>query len=108
MKNQTAVIGLVAMFFAAPLLAQSQTPGIDKRIDKQERRIEQGEASGQLTNREAARLERREAKLRADTARAQADGQVTPRERRRLNREANRDSRAVYRKKHNARSGAAG
>ena len=56
--------------------------------------------SGQLTPREAARLEKRQDKLQADQARAKADGVVTPQERARLQREANRNNRAIAGEKH--------
>lgn len=59
-------------------------------------------ASGQLTPKEAARLEKREAKLAANEQAAKADGVVTRKERRRLQRQANRDSAAIYRQKHDA------
>lgn len=85
---------------SSAVFAQTNTPGIDKREANQERRIEQGEQSGQLTNREAARLERREARLDRHEAKAEADGKVTGQERRELRREENRDSRAIYRQKH--------
>jgi len=89
----------------APLAAQvakdpAATPGIDKRQANQQKRIEQGVASGQLTKREATRLEKRETKLEADKLAAKADGKVTPQERKQLQKEANRDSKAIHREKH--------
>lgn len=88
--------------FAAPVFAANPaaTPGIDQRLDNQERRIQQGERSGALTGREAARMERREARIERDVARAKADGVVTPQERRQLNRELDHQNRAIYREKH--------
>jgi hypothetical protein len=97
---------LVALL-ATPLtaLAQSnETPVLDKREANQQKRIDQGVRSGQLTPRETANLEAREAKLNADEAKAKADGVVTRKERARLQSEANRDSRKIFRKKHNART----
>ena len=84
---------------AAPTGPQA-TPRIDQRQANQEKRIDQGVTSGQLTGREAVRLERREGKIAVDKAKAQADGVVTPAERRRLRREENRASKAIYRQKH--------
>src|SRR5207249_10687544 len=49
-----------------------------QRNVNQQRRIEQGVASGELTNREAARLERGQARDTAAQARAGADGKVGP------------------------------
>jgi hypothetical protein len=76
------------------------TPGLDKRQANQQKRIEQGVASGQLNKKEAVRLEKREGKLEADKLVAKADGKVTKQERRQLHREANRDSKAIYKQKH--------
>ena len=45
-------------FVAATAQAQTATPGVDQRQANQEKRIQQGVASGELTPREAARLER--------------------------------------------------
>jgi len=104
MIKQAFIATLLAAGVAAPAFAQSATPGIDKRQANQEKRIEQGEKSGALTSREAANLNKREDKLAADKAAATADGKVTAGERRKLNREADRDSRAIARKKHNDRT----
>ena len=85
----------------APVVKNSvATPGLDQRQANQQKRIEQGVASGQLNQKEAARLEKRERKLEADKQTAKADGQVTPQERKRLQREADRDSKAIYQQKH--------
>jgi len=73
-----------------------------QRNVNQQRRIEQGVASGELTNREAARLERGQARDNAAQARAGADGKVGPNEQRRLQRQENRQSRRIYREKHDA------
>jgi Skp family chaperone for outer membrane proteins len=101
---KTTLAALLIGAFTLPAFAQSPTatPGLDQRQANQEKRIEQGVKSGQLTKREAARLEKREGKLEADKQAAKADGKVTKAERRKLNREADRDSRAIYRQKHDA------
>lgn len=90
------------LVFAAPALAADPvaTPGIDQRLQNQEKRIDQGVKSGALTGQEATRLERREAKIEGDVAKAKADGVVTPQERKRLNRELDNQSRAIHREKH--------
>lgn len=94
-----------------PALAQSSapvasTPNLDKRQANQEQRIEKGVQSGALTTKETANLEKRETRLEADKQAAKADGKVTRAEHRKLRREANRDSRKIYRKKHNANTSA--
>jgi hypothetical protein len=102
MFNAKAIVIAVAMIFAGSAFAQTATPNIDKRQANQEKRIEQGEKSGQLTTKEANRLEKREGKLEADKEKAKADGKVTKKERAKLQHEANRDSKAIYRQKHDA------
>ena len=85
-------------------MAQPATPKLDRREVNQQKRIDQGVASGQLTAQETNRLDKREAKLAADEAAAKADGTVTHKERRKLQREANRDSAAIYKAKHNGKT----
>ena len=89
-------------FAQTPSLAKdlTATPRLDKREVTQEKRIEQGVVSGQLTPREEQRLEARETHLNNVEAKAKADGVVTGKERKRLHAMANSDSKAIYRQKH--------
>jgi len=94
-----AVAALAALAF--PALAQTtSTPRIDQRQANQERRIEQGEKSGALNQREARRLERGQQHVQKMEDKAMADGSVSKGEARRINRAQNRQSRAIYREKH--------
>ncbi len=103
-SSPSLLLSLVFLAAAGTAAAQSNaTPNLDKREANQQKRIAQGINSGQLTSAEASRLEAREAKLNADEARAKSDGVVTKKERAKLQGEANRDSAAIYRKKHNGR-----
>jgi hypothetical protein len=101
------LVGAVALAFAA-FAAQAQsagpaaTPGIDKRQANQEKRIDQGVASGQLTRREARRMERQQAAVDRAEDKAKADGVVTKAERARLHNQQDRTSRRIYRQKHDA------
>jgi hypothetical protein len=98
MKIQTLITAL-ALTAGGVVFAQTPTPAtpnLDKREARQQKRIDQGVASGQLTN----RLDKREAKLAADEAAAKSDGKVTRAERHKLQREADRDSLAIHRQKH--------
>jgi uncharacterized membrane protein YebE (DUF533 family) len=99
MKLNTLVAALIATV-AVPVFAQTTTPNIDKREANQQQRIEQGVQSGQLTNREAARLEKGEAHIDKMEAKAKADGKVTPQERKRIEHAQNVESRKIYREKH--------
>ena len=85
---------------AAPARNPSATPGIDQRIVNQEKRIDQGVKSGALTAPEATRLEKREDRIKADTAAAKADGVVTKQERTQLQGELSQQSRTIHRAKH--------
>jgi uncharacterized membrane protein YebE (DUF533 family) len=90
------VLGMSVATFA------QTTPRVDKRERHQQKRIRQGVRSGELTRREARRMERQQAVTHAEEAAAKADGKVTKRERRHLNRRENRTSRHIYRQKHDA------
>ena len=91
-----AIIG--AMGISTSSFAQAR---ITQRQYNQQNRIAQGIRSGQLTPREASRLEGREARLQRDKRMAMRDGRIGMRERRYLRREENRNSVAIFRAKHN-------
>ena len=80
---------------------------IGQRRENQQDRIAQGIRSGQMTPGEAARQERREQGLNREIAgmRQANGGTLTPSERKLVNRQQNRQSRQIYREKHNARVG---
>ncbi len=101
MKTNKLLMTVILSALVAPVFAQTATPRIDAREAKQQQRIANGVASGQLTAKETQHLEARESKLAADERAAKADGVVTARERAKLTREENRDSRAIYKDKHN-------
>ncbi len=89
---------------AAPSFADTTaTPRIDQRQANQAQRINQGVESGALTGREATTLTARENHIAATEAAAKSDGKVTAAERAHLRGEERRTSRAIARKKHNAR-----
>ena len=107
MKSMSIIVALGLSALTLPVLAQNTvpanpaaTPGINQRIQNQDRRIEQGEKSGALTPREAERLEKREAKIKTDVAKAKADGVVTAQERHKINKELDQQSKAIKREKH--------
>src|SRR5213596_1537851 len=88
-----------------PNSASSQRMQADvQRNVNQQQRIEQGIQSGQLTNREAGKLERGQARVDRAEARAGADGRVGPNEQRRIQKAENRQSKRIYREKHDAQT----
>jgi hypothetical protein len=78
---------------------------VGKRAENQQDRIGQGIKSGQLTAGEASHLENNEAKINKEVRndRATNGGKLTPQERAKVNRQQNRQSRQIYRDKHNGR-----
>jgi hypothetical protein len=87
-----------------PNSASSQRmQGDVQRNINQQNRIEQGAQSGQLTNREASRLERGQARVNRAEARAGADGHVNAREQARIQHRENMQSQHIFRDKHNGR-----
>ncbi len=101
MKSILLVGAAAAVLTGSLAFAQSaETPGIDQRQANQERRIDQGVASGQLTEREANRLNRQQERINKMEDRAKSDGVVTAKERARINAAQNRASRNIAREKH--------
>ncbi len=105
------ILGLAAFASIAAALP-AMTPAanaqpVAQREVSQQQRIQQGVRSGALTLGETRRLETREARLnyRTDALRARDDGRLSGRDRLALQRQENRDSRAIYRLKHNGRVG---
>ena len=98
----TAIAAALGLAFCGAAFAQA---GTIQRDVNQQQRIEQGLKSGQLTTREAARLEGEEARVERDQARAMQDGKLSPAEKARLAREQNKVSRDIYREKHDAQTG---
>ena len=101
-----SILGLAAVAsLAAAMTTAADAQPIGQREVNQQRRIEQGVRSGQLTPGETRRIENREARLnyRADRMRARNDGHLSVHDRIALQRQENRDSRAIYRAKHNGR-----
>jgi hypothetical protein len=100
----TIATALVAII-SAHAYAQTPTPvapRADAREVKQQQRIDQGVASGQLNANETRKLENGQARVDATEARAKADGKVTRKERAKLEVMQDKQSRKIYRQKHDA------
>jgi len=107
MKKIAAIILAGVSTFAVygfALAGPTDDPKIQKREQNQEKRIQQGEQSGQLTPKEAGRLEAQQTKIKQDEERMKADGKLTKAERKKLKREQNHASKNIYRKKHNEKT----
>ena len=94
----------VAALSALPLAAQAQS--VNQRLHNQSKRIANGVKNGELTRNQIDRLKSRDAGIRARELndKSHNDGRLTSKERQNLNRSLNRNSRAIYRDKHDAAS----
>ena len=110
MKKQLGIVLAAVVFMIGfSIVAGAQTNrrnhNINAREARQDRRIYQGIASGELTRREAARLDREEDRIDSLEARYRRTGDgLSPRERQRLERDLNRSSRDIYRQKHDGQT----
>ena len=75
---------------------------VNQRQENQQKRIGEGVENGQLSPTEAARLERQEARIHKEvkTDRKANGGTLTPAEKAQVTRQQNRESRHIYRQKH--------
>jgi hypothetical protein len=76
----------------------------EQRQENQDQRIENGQAEGSLTKREAFRLDHQQKRIERRQTRMEADGNFTKAEKVRLNRQQRAASQNIARKKNNARN----
>jgi len=86
------LLGLISVAFAA---------GIRERIGDQQRRIDKGIASGELSKQEAETLQDNLSWIKYEFARLTDDGMVTPAETKRLDGLLDRNDKMIADKKHN-------
>lgn len=101
MKRIHILLSTVLFLVTVTAIAQDSTPRADKRQKAQRVRIADGRQDGDITNREAALLNKQQRHIRRSERRAKADGDVTMREKARIERKQDRASRHVRRAKHN-------
>jgi len=99
MKQTLLVLGGV-LLAAGVAYGQAETPRIDQRQANQEQRIDQGIASGQLTQHEANKLEKQQQHIDTMENKAKSDGVVSKNERARLHAAQDRASKNIFRQKH--------
>lgn len=103
MKNlRTALTATALSLLAFGAFAQTETPRIDARQTKQETRINNGVASGQLTANETKALDAQQAHVTNVENRAKADGVVTPAEKAHVTHVQNKANRSIRHQKHDA------
>ena len=102
-KTLTAVSVVAASLFG---IASAQTTGTEvQRNANQQQRIEQGLESGALGTKEAAKLEKGEARIERLEASANKDGKLSDAEKARIQKAQNAQSKDIARLKHNDRTG---
>jgi len=101
MNTKRNLIALaITAFFSLSAFAQTAASTVQRDVNQQ-KRIEQGIQSGQLTNKEVSKLERGQARVNRKEARTGADGHVGPAEQANIQNAENHQSKRVYKKKHN-------
>lgn len=104
MNIKTIIAAVVIAAVPALSYAQAKdpaaTPGVDKRQEIQQKRIDQGVQSGALNPHETARLERHQVGIDKMETKAKADGTVTKNERAKLHHAQNNESQRIHHQKH--------
>lgn len=103
------IIAGLMVFLTGALLSQTATaqahiPGIKHTSRNEQHRIRQGVRSGELTRKEAARLQMQQTKIHHHKKCARADGVVTPGERAYIKSEQVKASRQIYHQKHDGQN----
>src|SRR6476646_6625280 len=95
------MMGALLLGGVSNVLAQNT---INERQRNQQKRIGEGVENGSLTAGEAARLEKQEAAIHHEvkTERKANGGTLTAQERRQVTRQQNRESKRIYKQKHDA------
>src|SRR5215813_305314 len=106
MKRSFTAAALMLVLCAAARAQEQPAAVAAQRDANQQERIEQGLQSGQLSTKEAGRLERQEQHIdRQEANYLKQGGALTPAEKARINREQNAASRNIYQDKHNPVTG---
>jgi uncharacterized membrane protein YebE (DUF533 family) len=103
MKRNILAVGTMVLGLMTALPASAAKA--DRRQVNQQERIVRGAKSGELTGREAVRMERQHRAIQRDIREARSDdGHLDARERARIQREQNQLSRRIQRQKHDGQS----
>jgi hypothetical protein len=97
---RSSIIVLVAGL-ALSLPPAALSTNLKKHDRHEEKRINKGEKSGALTDKEANKLEDKQDAIQEERAEAKEDGKITKREKKSIRHEQKELSQDIYRKKHN-------
>ncbi|KAF0182949.1 MAG: hypothetical protein FD164_903 [Nitrospirae bacterium] len=93
--------GITFSLAVAPALAAgTDSPGIDQRQMNQQKRIDQGVQSGQLTEKEAKKLNKQQDRIEKKEAKMKEDGKLTKKERAKLKKKQDKAGKKIYKEKH--------
>ena len=109
----TAVVSVMMIGATAPAFSQEPAKTEEekkktvrrKRMDMQQKRIHQGVKEGDLTKKEAAKLEMKEGALAKEVREEKKDGGgLTAKEKAKINRKQDKISKDIYRERHDAQT----
>lgn len=101
----SSVLFLGLSAFAEEATAPETKPDVDARQERQADRIQKGVESGQITEHEQKHLEKQQHRIEKAEAHAMKDGNISDKEAHRLNRMQNKASRDIRRARHNNKTG---
>jgi hypothetical protein len=108
MKRFAIKVMMAALLAGLGSAAWAQAPAneINERQRSQQKRIGEGVENGSLTAGEAARLEKQEGAIHHEVQqeRKANGGSLTPEERRQVRRQQNRESKRIYKQKHDGQT----
>jgi len=98
--HQSAIVLMVIALTGSAASAFAADPGVKHRQHHQQRRIDEGVRSGELTGQETKDLRKEERGIRQEERAYKSDGKLTRTERKDLHRDLNQASKDIYREKH--------
>ena len=101
------IAGGLLLSTAAPSFAADDKEGkIQRRKERQQKRIGEGVEKGSLTPAEAARLEKQESRINKEVRRDRKEngGNLTNKEKAKVNRQQNRVSKEIHEQKHDGQN----
>ncbi|MEW6125920.1 MAG: hypothetical protein AB1757_02555 [Acidobacteriota bacterium] len=100
MKKIMSFVLTMSIMSGVSVVAMAKTPVVNHRQHEQQSRIRQGARSGELTGREAFKLQSQQAAIQLYEWKAKRDGHVSWKERYRLDNMQDRASHNIYKQKH--------
>lgn len=106
--RKITAVSLMALFSLSLLAVASpdadatgtRNPKMNARQIKQDKRINQGIRSGELTKKEAVRLQANQSRINYKEQKFKSDGALTAAERARLNNLQDKQNKVIYKQKH--------